>query len=201
MNELNKDSHTTLNSNVKNTGNKRTYLKILSRDWDVHNRNELLETLAAQENDGHAVSFARLQQIIKENNNDIQMILEKNRFSSRDDNRIRFISEHWRIYQDAHIEAWDWGRNIALCRWGFDVGFLTEEEAWDKIMYYAEKIQPLYESWEDYGLNYCWGRIYWASGFGLARAYENMEQTEKLYKRLMEDPGYWHNLKWDIKLQ
>jgi hypothetical protein len=36
----------------------------------------------------------------------------------------------------------DWGRSIALCRWGVDVGFLTGDEAWGRIMYYAKKYKP-----------------------------------------------------------
>ncbi|MDR2176588.1 MAG: DUF1266 domain-containing protein, partial [Treponema sp.] len=73
---------------------------------------------------------------------------------------------NWNIFNDRNILAWDLGRNIALCRWGYDVGFLSEEEAWEKIMYYAKLIQPLYKSWEEYGYDYYMGRVFWASGFG-----------------------------------
>jgi hypothetical protein len=65
--------------------------------------------------------------------------------------------------------------------WGFDTGFLIEQEAWEKIMYYARMIQPLYTSWEEYGTDYCAGRLFWSSDFG---GEANMRQRQKKYTAL-----------------
>ena len=201
MTELNNDRHTTLNFNTMNGRNKRVYRRILRRDWNVHNKNELLQAMEDLERSGSAAGLERLKRIITENHNDIERILEKHTFSKREYNRLEFILKYWEIYRHARIAAWDLGRAIALCRWGFDVGFLSEEEALERIMYYAKKIQPLYGSWEEYGLHYSQGRIYWASGFGSKDdEYEYMEQTDRLYKKLTGDSGYWRNLEWNVEL-
>jgi len=61
----------------------------------------------------------------------------------------------WNIYQYLTIKAWDLGRSISLCRWGYNVGFITEDEAWARIFRIARIIQPLYRSWEGYGMIFC----------------------------------------------
>jgi hypothetical protein len=91
------------------------------------------------------------------------------------------------------------GRNIALCRWGYDTGLLTEEEAWEKIMYYARKIQSLYNSWAEYGLDYYLGRIFWASGSGSEMDY--FLKTDEAYQKLMGLAGYWTSLEWKVNLE
>ncbi len=45
------------------------------------------------------------------------------------------------------ITAWDFGRYIFLCRMGYIVGWLTEEEAWSRIIPAARFLQASYGSW------------------------------------------------------
>jgi hypothetical protein len=94
--------------------------------------------------------------------------------------------------------AWDLGRIIALCKWGYACEYLEEEEAWEKVMYYAKKIQPLYTSWEEYGMDYCAGRIFWAAGSG--NEVSILSRTEQIYRYLISRTGYWRNFTWDINL-
>jgi hypothetical protein len=197
MTEYNNDSHITLNSRALNERNKKEYLKILERDWGINNREELLETLEKMEHDGHAATFETIKQIInKINNNSLQP--NEYELNKTDYNRLIYTVENWELYKDKTILAWDLGRNIALCRWGYDVGYLNKNEAWGKIMYFAKKIQPLYKSWEEYGTDYFAGRVFWASGFGAEEKY--LIETEKIYKKLMSKSGHWYNMKWNIEL-
>jgi hypothetical protein len=207
MSERNRSNHNTLNSSAINNINKNIWLEVLRRDWGINNRNELLDTLNVMENDGHASSLKLIQQIISEEivsaireKENILVITKENIYelSTRHYNYLYFAYSNWDKFKNRTILAWDLGRNIALCRWGYDVGFLIEEEAWEKIVYYAKLIQPLYNSWEEYGYDYYMGRVFWASGFGEAARYDT--ETYPIYQKLIDNNGLWHNLEWNIDL-
>ena len=208
MTEINKDNHNTLNSSKMNLRNKNSYLKMLKRDWGIHNKDELLRALDETENNGHASSLKLIQQIINEGvilvttgNEDniiVNTNLNKYELSYRQYNYLQFTISNWDNFKNRSILAWDLGRNVALCRWGYDVGFFSENEAWEKIMYYARLIQPLYNSWEEYGYDYYMGRVFWASGFGQSDRY--YADTFLIYGKLIKRNGYWYNLEWNINL-
>jgi len=155
MSERNRSNHNTLNSSRMNTRNKNNWLEVLRRDWGINNKSELLETLDKMENDGHESALKLVQKIISEEVISITKGEEGNvlvntkenlyRLSMRQYNYLYFTNTNWDKFKNRTIIVWDLGRNIALCRWGYDVGFLTEKEAWEKIMYYAKLIQPLYK--------------------------------------------------------
>jgi hypothetical protein len=203
MTERNKSNYNTLNSSELNERNKNIWLETLRRDWGINNREELLQMLDKMENNGHAAALKNTQQIIAETMEEngsfyIIAIYNKYQLDSKQYNYLKFTVLNWNIFSNRSILAWDLGRNIALCRWGYDVGFLTEEEAWEKIMYYAKTIQPLYKSWEEYGYDYYMGRVFWASGFGEDMAY--LLQTYQIYQKLIGESGYWYNREWNIGL-
>ena len=54
--------------------------------------------------------------------------------------------------------GFDLCRYVAVCRWGCLCGYLTEDEAWDKIMPVAAKLQATFSSWKELGQNYLIGR-------------------------------------------
>ena len=207
MSEINRSSHTTLNSSALNNRNRNIWLEVLRRDWGINNKNELLETLNLMENEGHSSSLRLVKQILTEEvvsmtvrEEDILVSTKENKYelTPRRYNYLYFTYSNWDKFRNRTILAWDLGRNIALCRWGYDTGFFTEEEAWEKIFYYAKLIQQLYNSWEEYGYDYYMGRVFWASGFGEAERYDT--QTYPIYQRLIDRNGLWHNLEWNIDL-
>ena len=200
--ELNGDSHLTLK--MSHSGDHRKdWLATLERDWGITSREELLETLVIMENGGHAAEFDFIKKIIRENNNDLDKIMKNYQLNGVQYNRLLFTLQHWDSCKFASIKSWDLGRNVSLCRWGYEVGFLSETEAWNKIMYYARLIQPLYRSWEEYGYTYAIGRIFWASGAGAGdRTTSTSERTMSVFNKLIKgEAGQWHNLKWNINLK
>ncbi|MDR2370151.1 MAG: DUF1266 domain-containing protein, partial [Treponema sp.] len=167
----NGDQHDLLGFDDINENNKKNYLELLRRDWGVTTREELLKAIQETENDGHAARLKYIKEIIQEILNEkseftIITVYNKYHLNSRLYNYLKFVVINWNRYSARTILAWDLGRVIALCRWGYSTGFLTEEEAWEKIMETAGKIQPMYQSWEEFGYDYYMGRIFWASGFG-----------------------------------
>jgi hypothetical protein len=197
MTELNGSSRNTLNTDEINEGNIKKWLDVLKRDWSINSREELLTTLETMENRGHSSALNNIQQTVTEIMNQKQTfsifdIWNKYRLNQRQYNYLKFTALNWDSFNSRTILAWDLGRNISLCRWGYEVGFLTEEEAWEKIMYYAKKIQQSYNSWNEYGSDYYLGRVFWASGFGEDINY--LVQTEPVYQKLIA--GYWSHIDW-----
>ena len=206
MTELNGGSHITLNSEKMSFFNKIVEKKLLKKWWGIKNRKELLETLDKMEHSGHSARLDKIKSIIVENNYEVGIETIKDKINTEelepaDGVRLFFVSENWEKFKDIHINAWDLGRNISLCRWGYSAGYLKEDEAWDSIMYYAKTIQPLYNSWDDYGYSYSTGRIFWASAFESEKLDEYISQTHEAYNNLTdESTGYWRKLEWNVKL-
>ncbi|MDR2747470.1 MAG: DUF1266 domain-containing protein [Treponema sp.] len=199
----NNDQHDLLGFDDINENSRNKYLELLRRDWSVNNREELLETIQKTESDGHAAALRSIKQIIQETLNEqsefsIITVYNKYHLSSRYYNYLKFTVINWNRFSNRTILAWDLGRAIALCRWGYSAGFLTEEESWGKTMALAGRIQAIYQSWEEFGYDYYMGRVFWASGFGDDINY--LVQTDNLYKNLTGENGYWRNFEWRLDL-
>jgi hypothetical protein len=76
-------------------------------------------------------------------------------------------------------------------------GYLTEDEAWDRIMPAAALLQKTFDSWKDFGENYLIGRQFWS-----------YEQTKKegqvfrdIYRKLLANSSSpWNRNPWDMEL-
>ena len=203
MTEVNSSYRNSLNTHPMNESGKNASLVLLNHDWEIFTREELFETLDSLENGGHAAAFREIQEIINEiieaGNNEaaIYAVLNKQEWDITKANRFRYVINNWDKYQYRTIKAWDLGRSISLCRWGYNAGFITEEEAWKRIFHIAGLIQPLYRSWEEYGYDYYRGRLFWASSFGEEESY--LQRTEPIYRKLLN--SYWSWLDWNVDLE
>ena len=201
MTEVNNSSRSSLNASAMDARGRDTWLRVLIRDWEINNREELLETLDRMENGGHTASLREIQEIINElsyarSEAEAVAIMNKYRWDQTKYNRFLYVSSNWNSFHSRTIRAWDLGRNISLCRWGYNVGYLSEEEAWEIIFHYARIVQSMYNSWEEYGYDYFMGRLFWASSFGEEEDYFN--RTQPIYDRLIN--SYWSWFDWFIDL-
>jgi hypothetical protein len=95
------------------------------------------------------------------------------------------------------ISAWDYDRYVALCGWGYLAGYLSEDEAWQRIMPVARLLQKTFSSWEDLGRNHIVGREFWS----WEQTQDRGSLTLQSYKKLLTDPSSpWVKLKWDLDL-
>jgi hypothetical protein len=94
------------------------------------------------------------------------------------------------------ITAWDFARYINLCRWGADCGWLTEQEAWDRIIPAARLLQTSYASWDDFAADYLLGRNFWSPETGADN------ETVRFTVKLLNFPprGLWSTIRWDESL-
>lgn len=196
---MNQDTHEQLGTPPSTKATRSSYQELLKREWQVFNRQDLLDTILYTEINGHAATLAFMKKIIGETKDfSIFNLLTDYQLTDRQYNYLKFTLASWSIYKDRTILAWDYARIIALCRWGYSAGYLDEKEAWEKTMYMARKIQPLYQSWEDFGYDYYMGRIFWASGF--SSEIEYLKKTDPIYKNLIGERGYWTSLDWNVPL-
>lgn len=72
--------------------------------------------------------------------------------------RMFFVKEKKDLIGNHNIEAWTYGRKIALLRWGMGAGYISEEEATSLIIPMVEKIKSDYTSFEDFF-------IHWLAGY------------------------------------
>jgi hypothetical protein len=94
------------------------------------------------------------------------------------------------------LAAWDFGRYINLCRWGVKCGWLSEQEAWDRIVPAGRLLQASYTSWDAFASDYLLGRNFWDP--------ESASQNDTIRYRisLLEHPpkGLWSTIPWNEPL-
>jgi hypothetical protein len=168
---------------------------MLKDSWDIETRGHLLEQLEWLRTGGHRAAWekhfrdyggmsekeidARSRRIEAEEDRVIWKTLWKN--ASR---AAKF---------KGGLIGWDLARYVALCRWGYAAGYLTQEEAWKRMDPVVKDLQKAYTSWEELGEAYCIGYDCWRPGKG--------ESTEKAFERLKTaDDSPWKTTPWKLKL-
>jgi len=110
---------------------------------------------------------------------------------------IKIAKRYYKELGEKSLLGWDYSRYICLCRWGYMVGYISEDEAWEKIMPVAKMLQKKFDSWEYLGRNYLIGRQFWS--------YKHTKESGYLfddaYFRLLDMPSSpWNKYPWDMDL-
>src|SRR5256885_14286177 len=140
----NGDRHDILGGQEKTAESVRSATRLLHDWWRVDSREDLLAALETLARAGHRARFEQLG-------------ADPSSLSSTD-REARFAAAHYSKLGKKSLVGWDYTRYIALCRWGYLLGYLSEQEAWDKIMPAARLLQRTFSSWQDLGRNYMIGR-------------------------------------------
>ncbi len=196
--EYNGHRHDLLEEQITDENGLAETKKLLDEWWGITSRKELLASLRSMEIRGHRAGFQKILNVVKslppEQINDY---MARNCLTSESLRDFRVVLKYKDQVPEAGILAWDLSRLIMLCREGYALGWLTEEEAWTRIMAYARALQANYHSWEELGRNYLIGREYWSA----TQTRKSGERMRDAYRRLIEAPGSpWNRLPWDMKL-
>lgn len=180
----------------------------LKRDWEVHEEEDLENTLQWLMDHGHRHEFHEviqrigmmdqesIEQYLKEIEEG-QYGLDTEEEKQEERHRVEMIQENRHNVRYLSFMAWDYLRLIDLCRQGFVAGYLDEKEAWNKIMAAAQVLQTRYESWKDMGENFLHAREFWS----IAEVNRDGAMYEKAFKDLLtqaESP--WNLIPWDLSL-
>jgi hypothetical protein len=175
--------------------------EMLASWWDIHNREELLETLDKLKSgeNGHRRAYWEIRRrlLYGKMENYLGVISE----ASPENNggaRAFIVATHLSPLRGATlpITAWDFGRYINVCRWGVICGWISEQEAWDRIIPAARLLQASYTSWDDYAADYLLGRNFWSPQ--AASDNETIRYTVALLK--LPPKGLWSTIRWNESL-
>lgn len=170
--------------------------RALAEYWDVNSREDLLRVLSWIISSGHRAQFESMSRL-SENEAALQDMRSK--LSPSDartmEAQIAIARENAPLLGFKSLLGWDYCRYIALCRWGTLCSYISQEEAWSKIMPAAQLLQNSFTSWSDLGKNYLIGRKFWKP--------EELRQKsfEQNYELLLSDPkSPWNTIPWKTDL-
>ncbi|OHB60736.1 MAG: hypothetical protein A2Y12_10945 [Planctomycetes bacterium GWF2_42_9] len=173
----------------------------LKKWWGIETKADLLKDLKWLEDEGHSENFAELKETLDYFEDNPGPTTELSNFLQKIKNdweyicKIMIVTKYQEYLGDKSLYGWDAARYVCLCRWGYTCGYLTEEEAWEKIMPAARFVQRTFDSWEDFGANYIIGREFWSPKDDDRYMYEDA------YMRLLEMPDSpWKKLPWNLYL-
>lgn len=173
--------------------------RILHDWWGVDNRADLLQSLEFLDRGGHRGEFQRMGLSLRSMTGaQFRALLSSERKRPDRVRALKLTREHYGKYGSHSLVAWDYGRYIMLCRWGYLVGFFSEGEAWSRILPAARTIQKEFHSWAEFGEDYLVGREFW-SAEEMAATGQNYRDIERWLLRAPRSP--WRRLSWGTKLE
>jgi hypothetical protein len=171
--------------------------RLLREWWDVTDRASLLDSLGWIQTTGHREKFARSGKQLAALTRDERRALDAKRRTDVDFNQMLGVVEmhHARLGTKSLI-GWDFSRYISVCRWGYAAGYLTESDAWSRIIPAARIIRQTFGSWRELGENYLIGRQFWSP--------DQHVRTGHLYRqafdRLLADRSSpWNRVPWKVE--
>lgn len=172
---------------------------LLEEWWDVTDRESADETLDWILEEGHRADYLETMELL-----DMIGAQELNRseltdffvegFEFTNEEADLFAGLYLAYREDEHAtDGWDYCRAMNLLGYYYIAGYYTEEEALDKSLEIAKKVQPLFDSWDELVDSYLYGYEYWAE----ESSAERREIYEKLKKK--SDNPYTVDYKTELK--
>lgn len=194
LTERNQDQHDLLGSLEMTDANAEITRQSLARWWGIRSRKDLLNSLKWLDEGGHRKEFAYLGNLIVNAEHYEELLAE-----APNENvyyKIVIVKKYYdEDSKDKRLMSWDYNRYIWLCRFSYLSGYISEEEAWEKIMPVARKLQSTFDSWKDLGQDYLIGREYWTNDP------EEAARFQTIYQKLLNDPeSPWNLYPWDANL-
>ena len=156
----------------------------LNQNWGINSRETLLQTIDNIANHGHSYQFDRDAALFKSLSAAEQNILLSNA-QGIDAYMWPYVVSLDKKWGDKSVRAWDWFRVGHLCRWGYNVGYITLEEAYTLFEPTARNLRATFSSWDEATENYLDGYAYWGRIDVSVRSDENNYWSRKdIYENL-----------------
>ncbi|CAN5309894.1 hypothetical protein BH11CYA1_BH11CYA1_50560 [soil metagenome] len=179
--------------------NKSDQARVIYDWWRIKTREDLFAQLQALNNNDAYNSLWQSYMKVKagkikpEEIPDVAADLKTGKFPER----MAIVNEYGDEFGERGINAWDLCRYISLVRWGYLLGFVNENEAYDLIMPVAIKIQKQYSSWKQMNDEYLIGRKFWA----FSQWKRDEAKSNRVTKCLLSvKTSPWVALPWKTKL-
>jgi len=170
--------------------------RLLREWWDVTDRATLLDSLAWIQNTGHREKFARTGKHLAALRPAERRAIETERRNDVDYNQMLGVVElHYARLGPKSLIGWDFSRYISVCRWGYAAGYLTESEAWTRIIPAARIIRHTFGSWRELGENYLIGRQFWSPEEHVRTGHRYRQAFDRL---LADRNSPWNRVPWKV---
>lgn len=170
---------------------------LLSDYWGVEDRDGLIETLRYLISGGHSMDYTNNLEVIL--NGGTAQDLHDSEMDDDDiavsDSRFEFTRAYAGQYGPMMLRGWDLGRAANVTRWGFFVGFITEDEAWDVLDQIADGCVDAFDSWTSFAQSYIFGSMFWKCPYGPDACYENAAGLMFAVEHLLTE-GEWRDFPW-----
>lgn len=196
--EFNAGRHDLLGGAVATPDGEEEGKRLLSSWWGVNTHDELLEMLNWLQFEGHRTRFDQLGRWA-DAMNEMQFESTKATLPTEEQqiHSLEVARKNYRLLGNKGILAWDLVRYIALCRWGYLAGYLSEMEAWDRIMPAASRLQQTFTSWQDLQDDYLIGRDFWS----VEQTRETGDRFRAIYEHFIQDSSSpWNVNPWTMDL-
>jgi hypothetical protein len=171
---------------------------LLSDWWGVHSRDDLLQTLAWLQFEGHRSEFDELGRGVDAMSK-AQFLRAKIALKAdREElHRLEMARRYHHAFGARSILAWDLVRYVSICRWGYLAGYLSDQEAWDHIMSAALRLQQTFRSWKELENNFLTGREFWS----LSQTKKTGDKFRAIADRFIhESNSPWNQNPWNLRL-
>jgi Protein of unknown function (DUF1266) len=196
LTEQNGDRHDILAGVELSPGHVERVKRILRDWWGVTDRGGLLASLRWLEESGHRAPFASLGARLAALNPAERRTLQVQRQQDfRLNQKVGVVEMHYERLGAKGLRGWDFARFLSLCRWGYAAGYLTEEEAWARMIPASRTLRHTFTSWRDLGENYLIGRQFWDP----EEYVRSGHRYRKAFDRLLSDPDSpWNRVPWAL---
>ena len=193
LSTFDRESLDTLSSNDSALGVRN----MLQNWWGIGSRDEFLQALQWIDQGGHRQVFTALGARTANLSPD-ELSNAVRQLNAENANSVTMAHRYYEKYGAQSITGWDYARYINLCRWGVAAGYISEEEAWPRVMHAAQILQQTFNSWREFGENYLVGREFWS----LNQTRIDGQQMRAIYQKLLNDPGSpWNRIPWNLPLE
>ena len=166
---------------------------MLSNDWGVENREDLINTIHRMTNNGHSAQFAEAYALVSKKDFDPAASDLFGDDGSYMWPLTKTIGDKW---GDKQIKAWDWFRMIHLAEWGYVAGYLDLQESYALMTPIIELLRSTFTSWEEACNNYLDGYAWW-SRTDVSEPDTEYQQRVDVYENIKDDKTLYNPTVWD----
>lgn len=204
LDTLNQHGHSELCGEPRTPEAIESERRSLENWWGVKSQADLFGSFDwIDKEGGHRIFFEEIEKAINAPNSAEELARLQKKFSGRwspseFEDKVKVVRQYSPNLKGKGIYGWDYIRYIGLCRWGALAGYLSDDEAWQKIMPAARKLQKHFGSWSELGRNYLIGRRFWSR----AQTVEDGLQLNRIYEWLLKEPtSPWVTVPWNTDLR
>ena len=177
---------------------------MLSLDWGVCSRADLLSQVHWLITSGHRTSFdaerARWADtsLAEAERHELRETAESSSDAAETLWRLERMLNNDRDIRNVDFSAWDLVRAGMLTRCGFALGWLTEDETWDTLAILDQGLRERYRSWTQVSESFRLARWYWNSTSGKDEHFNDLHDLNRSLVLLSPD-GPWGLIDWDVE--